>query len=55
MENKKVFCMQCEKRLPNQDDSLMSVFDGKKEKVFEFKNGFYCEKCSEAKVKEARK
>ena len=46
--------MKCEQRLPDQQTGLFSMLN-KGQKVYEFKEGFYCEKCAEAKVKEERK
>ena len=46
----KRFCVKCEKLLPKP--SLINIG---KEKVFEFKDGYYCEKCARVKVEGARK
>lgn len=40
------FCVNCEIKLP------LNMF--RKPIGFEFKNGFYCEKCARIKVKSAR-
>ena len=50
----KIFCQKCEQRLPSQSGGFMSMID-KKQKVHEFKDGFYCEKCAKVKVEEGRK
>ena len=54
MENNKRFCEKCEQRLPDQQGMIMGLLN-KGPKVYEFKEGFYCEKCAKAKVEEERK
>jgi len=51
----KRFCMRCEQRLPEQIGGKVFGLLFKQEKVYEFKNGFYCEKCAKVKVEEGRK
>ena len=53
MENNKRFCERCEQRLPDVKSPLMNLLVPG-QKVHEFKEGFYCEKCAKLKVEEDR-
>ncbi len=45
--------MGCGQRLPSP--SMLDMLNKNKSKVFEFKDGFYCEKCAKAKANISRK
>lgn len=46
MALQEIFCEKCERKINN-----VPVFG---EKYFRFKDGYYCQKCAENKVKEKR-
>ena len=51
----KIFCQKCEQRLPSQSGGFMGFLKLESQKVYEFKEGFYCDKCAKVKVEEGRK
>ena len=52
MEQEKKFCHVC-KQLIQEESIVSTLFGGKK--VFEFEDGYYCEKCATVKVNKERK
>jgi len=48
------FCQRCEQRLPDGKSPLMAFID-RDEKIYQFKDGYYCSKCAKIKVGEKRK
>ena len=51
----KIFCQKCEQRLTNVQKNAITGFFSQGQKVHEFKDGFYCDKCAKVKVEEGRK
>lgn len=50
----KIFCNRCGQRLI-RNNILSNILKKPAMKIFEFKDGYYCEECSKKKVEEARK
>lgn len=53
MSDDKIFCERCKQRIFTKPKGITGLFN-KGMVYFEFKDGFYCEKCGKRQVEEAR-